>query len=303
MLTGFDMVLEQARSAAVRRPRVVVAGAATASAVSGGFECVRAGLATPVFVEREDRFRTALAQGDWAGLDYELIPCGEGEDPCVRAAALVASGGGECLMKGSVETSEFMKPILDRKNGLRSEGVLSLISLIEMPDYGKLMAHTDSAILPFPTPEQRFMMAKNCVDTLHRLGVPHPNVALLSALEFETKAIPDTLEAAALVRRWEAGELPGCNLAGPISYDLIMSPESAAIKGYECPWCGQFDAIVSPNIVVGNTLTKCLSISSKTPQAGIVAGARVPVVLTSRSMDAGDRMRSMAMALAVAVGP
>lgn len=301
ILKNFDTVFELARSAASKK-HVVVAGAESMNAVGGGFECAKHELATPIFVGQEKRFRQLVEEGSWSGLPYEFVACEEGEDAGEKAVSLVAGGHGDCLMKGSVETADFLRPLVSRKFGLRGDGTLSLVSLAEVPGYDRLLAFSDPAILPFPDMEQRIQMVNNAVSLLHKLGVECPNVALLSALEVVSKAIPDTSESMEMVERWKGGEMPGCNLAGPISYDLMMSKEAAEVKGYDCPWCGEFDAVICPNIVVANVLGKVLSVSAHSRQAGIVAGAKVPAVLTSRSMSADDRLAAMAFALAVSNG-
>ncbi len=302
VLTDYDVIFDMVRGLR-ELPRVVIAGGESDNVISGGFECLEAGLSYPVFVGNQEKIKELIAAGGYDESKCEIIHCLASEDPCVKAAALVAEGYGDCLMKGLVETADFLRPVMSRKYGLRTGKAITHVGFAKLPNYPKLVALSDCAIVPFPDVDAREHMVENMTSVFHALGVETPNIALLSAVEVENPAIPDTRESLELVRRWrEEGRMPGCNLAGPISYDLAVSKRSAQLKGYDCPWCGEFDGMIAPDIVVANVLGKAWQITSETPQGGLVYGAKVPVLVNSRSMEAGDRLRSMAVAMAVAAG-
>lgn len=301
VLTDYDVIFDLVRGLK-ELPRVVIAGAESDNVIAGGFECLRERLSFPVFVGDQDKIKRLIAEGGFEDEPCEIVPCLEGEDPCVKAVELVAEGAGDCLMKGLVETADFLRPIVSRKYGLRTGGAITHVGFAKLPNYPKLVALSDCAIIPFPDVDARQHMVENMTGVFHALGVERPNIGLLSAVEVENPSIPDTSEALELVRRWRGGAMAGCNLAGPISYDLAMSRRSAELKGYDCPWCGDFDGLVASNIVVANVLGKSWQITAETPQGGLVVGAKVPVLVNSRSMEAGDRIRSMAVAMAVAAG-
>ena len=301
-LKNFDTIFEIAKSDREKR-KVVIVGSGSAQAIGGGFECLDEGLAMPVFVGDKDETFKIIKENGWENKQYEIVGCEEGENPCEKAAQIVNDGYGDCMMKGFVETADFLRPIFSKKYNLKTGATVSLVCFAELPDREKIMAASDPAILTFPDTDTRMHMVENMIQLFHALGDDCPSIGLLSALEIESKGIPDTIEDAELVRRWrEEGAMAACNLAGPISYDLMMSKESAAIKGYDCPWCGDFDGVIAPNIVAANILCKTWYVSMKTPQGAVAMGAKVPLIITSRSMPAQERLRGMAMAVAASAG-
>lgn len=282
--------------------KIMIPAAASREVVDGGLECAKAGFGIPVFVGDETLIRNLIEGSQIQDADYEILKAADETEACKKAIEQIRAGNGDCLMKGNMETSDFLRPVLSKEHGLRTDRMLTQIGFAKLPGYHKLIALSDGAILPYPDKEQKWKMIENMAAVFHALGVEKPNIALLSAVEVENPAIPGTKEAAALKERWKNMENPGFSLEGPISYDLALSAESARRKHYDCPWCGDFDGLIAPDIVVANVLGKAWQITSHTPQGGLVYGAKVPILVNSRSMGADDRLRSVAVALAVSMG-
>lgn len=301
ILKNFDTIFEMVRS--YKQPkRMLVVGAESANVLEGAFSSEKEGLALPVFFGHKDKIQQLIEEGGWSEQTYSIVHCEEDKAAAELAAQMVADGEGDCLMKGMIESSDFLRPIVSRKYGLRTGGLVSQVGFAQLPGYNKLIAVSDAAVVPHPDVDKKQHMVENCITAFNALGVETPSIALLSAIEVENPNISDTAESMELMRRWKAGAMASCHLVGPISYDLTVSKESAQIKGYDCPWCGEFDAIVCPNIVVANVLVKCWNVSFGVPEGGVIMGTKVPIILNSRSMPAGDRLRSTAVAMAVANG-
>ncbi len=199
-------------------------------------------------------------------------------------------------MKGKLETGALMKAVVNRETGIRRGGALSIVAMMESPYYHKVFAVTDVGLMTYPTLEQNKAIVENAVRLFRSLGHERPKVAILAAVEKANDKMPDTLDARALKEMNLNGELPDCIVEGPISYDLCMDKESAAIKGYDSPVAGDPDMLVVPDIVAGNILAKCLTCTGGAKTFGTVCGAKVPIVITSRSAPAEDKNRSIILA-------
>jgi len=301
ILRDFEQVFEMVRG--FQQPkRMLVVGAGSKNVLEGAFAGQREGLAVPILIGRRDLILRLVEEGGWEDRPHSILDCEEGKASAELAAGMAAEGEGDCLMKGLIESSDFLRPIVSSKYGLRAGGLVSQVGFAQLPGYGKLVAVSDAAVVPFPDIDKKQHMVENIITAFRALGVERPSIGLLSALEAESPNIPDTSDAVELMRRWREGAMSGCDLVGPISYDLAFSRESADIKGYDCPHCGAFDAIVCPNIVVANVLVKCWNVTFGIPEGGVIMGTKVPIILNSRSMPAGDRLRSTAVAMAVADG-
>ena len=175
-------------------------------------------------------------------------------------------------------------PILAKRNGLlEKDKLLTHITMLNLPDYSRLLAISDVTMLVRPDMKQRKKVIKNMVDTLKALGYDHPNVALLSLIEDPAFHMHNTTEAETIVREHNEKPIADCELVGPIAYDLIVSKEAARLKNYDCALCGEFDGIVVPNLLTGNVLVKALQIHGHASSCGVIAGANIPIVISSRS--------------------
>ena len=210
------------------------------------------------------------------------------------------AGEAETLMKGSLHTDELMAEVVRKDTGLRTERRISHVFIMDVPTYPKPLAVTDAAINIFPDLETKVDIVQNAIDMAHALGRELPKVAILSAVETVTPKIPSTIDAAALCKMAERGQITGALLDGPLAFDNAISKEAAAIKGIRSEVAGDADILVVPDLEAGNMLAKQLSFLANADAAGIVLGARVPIILTSRADTVRARMASCAVAVLLA---
>lgn len=222
-----------------------------------------------------------------------------GAEECAQAAVeLVRAGEAQCLMKGLIETSEIMHVVMKKENDMRTGSLVSALSFLELPFYHKLLAMTDAGICMYPTLEQKKDIVRNAVDALSAMGIDTPKVAALCAIEYVNPKMPETVEAAALKEMNQRGEIPGCIVEGPISYDVAMYARAARQKGFDSPVAGDPDLLLWPNITVGNIASKILDNSAGGKGGGLVVGTRAPVILTSRGDTPEGKYRCIALGAA-----
>jgi phosphotransacetylase len=259
-------------------------------------EAARAGIITPILVGPADKIRETAKQ---LGLDiapYEVVEAPDSHGAAAKAVELVRLGRAELLMKGSLHTDELMAEVVKRETGLRTARRISHVFVMDVPTYHKVFAITDAAVNIFPTLEDKVDIVQNAVDFLVALGRPRPKVAILSAVETINPKIPSTIEAAALCKMAERGQIQGAILDGPLAFDNAISAEAARIKKIDSPVAGDPDVMVVPDLEAGNMLAKNLTFLSRADAAGLVLGARVPIILTSRADSQRTRMASCAAA-------
>ncbi len=203
-------------------------------------------------------------------------------------------------MKGSLHTDELMSAVVPSATGLRTERRISHIFAMDVPTYPRPLFITDAAINIYPTLEDKVDILKNAIQLAHALNIPQPKVAILSAMETVNPKIPGTIEAAALCKMADRGQITGAVIDGPLAFDNAISKEAALIKGIHSPVAGEADILLVPNMEAGNMLAKQLTYLGKADSAGIVLGAKVPIILTSRADSAEARMASCAVAAAFA---
>jgi phosphotransacetylase len=251
------------------------------------------GLVEPVLIGKKTEITELLAHLGQKPGDFEIIGVDEA-DACARTAAQLVRGGSlDCLIKGRIETGTMMKALVNKEYGIRNSETMSHISFFESPYYHKLFASTDGALLTYPTLEQKKGEIENAVKAFHKLGIEQPKVGVLAAVDSVNPKMKESVEAAELKTMWLEGIITGCVVEGPISYDIALSAEAAEIKGFSSPVAGDADILVLPDIMSGNLLLKALSVTGNAKFAGTVIGARVPVVITSRSMPMRDKYLSI----------
>jgi phosphate acetyltransferase len=278
----------------------VVAHPCDESSLAGAVEAAEANLIRPILVGPEARIRAVAEQ---FGLDirpYRLVDAPHSDAAAAKAVELVRAGEAETLMKGSLHTDELMGEVVRKDTGLRTERRISHVFIMDVPTYPKPLAVTDAAINIFPDLETKVDIVQNAIDMAHALGVELPKVAILSAVETVTPKIPSTIDAAALCKMAERGQITGGLLDGPLAFDNAISKEAAAIKGIRSEVAGDADILVVPDLEAGNMLAKQLSFLANADAAGIVLGARVPIILTSRADTVRARMASCAVAVLLA---
>ena len=259
-------------------------------------EAARVGIITPILVGPAEKIRAVAKQ---SGLDiapYEVVDAPHSHASAAKAVELVRLGRAELLMKGSLHTDELMSEVVKRETGLRTARRISHVFLMDVPTYHKVFVVTDAAVNIFPSLEDKVDIVQNAVDFLVALGRQRPKVAILSAVETINPKIPSTIEAAALCKMAERGQIQGAILDGPLAFDNAISAEAARIKKIDSPVAGDPDVLLVPDLEAGNMLAKNLTFLSRADAAGIVLGARVPIILTSRADNQRTRMASCAAA-------
>jgi phosphate acetyltransferase len=261
-------------------------------ALNGAIEAAAEGLIKPTLIGDEEAIR-ALAAKLGANISAYTILHAETEfKAAVLGVDMCRSGNAQAMMKGSLHTDELMKAAMQRDTGLRTSRRISHVFVMDTPAYARTLLITDAAINIKPEFEDKIHIVQNAIDLAHALGIPEPKVALLSAVETVNPKIPSTMEAAALCKMADRGQITGGILDGPLAFDTAVSAKAASIKHLESPVTGQADILVVPDLESGNMLAKQLEYLGGAQLAGIVLGARVPVILTSRADSAETRLTS-----------
>ena len=296
VLNNFDELIEQVKGLdSVRKVAVVCAhDEHTLEAVQ---QAEKDGLVESVLIGDKDQIQVILDKLQFN--KKEAIIHVEGDAACAqRAVALIREGGADFLMKGKIQTADLLSAVVNKEEGLRTGKVMSHVVFNEIPNYHKLLVLTDGGMMMYPDLDKKKEICENAVSTLRTLGYDKPKVAVLAAVEKVNPKMPETVDADALKTMNKSGELADCIVEGPISYDLTMSKESAAIKGFESPVTGDADIVLVPNITVGNVLGKSLIYSAGAKMAGFIVGAKVPIVLTSRGSTSEEKYLSLVLSAA-----
>jgi phosphate acetyltransferase len=265
------------------------------SSLAAALEAAAAQLIQPVLVGPEARIR-ALAVAlhrDLAGL--RIVDTPHSHASADRAVEMVRAGQVDALMKGSLHTDEFLAAVVRNDVGIRTERRISHVFIMDVPTYPKPLFITDAAVNIFPNLEDKVDIVQNAIDLAHALGIERPKVAILSAVETITSKIPSTIDAAALCKMAERGQITGAVLDGPLALDNAINREAAAVKHIDSAVAGDADILIVPDMEAGNLLAKELSFLANADAAGIVLGARVPIILTSRADNLRTRMASCAV--------
>ncbi len=295
MIQSFTAMSEGAR--AKGRQRIVVAAAHDEDVLLAVDEAARQGIAQPILIGSRDR-TTNLADNNGIDLSsYQLIDQPDDDAACRLAVRMIREGDADVIMKGLVGTSVLLKAILNKEMGIRDRTLLSHIGLFFISKLKRSLIITDAAMNIAPDLECKKHLIDNAVEVLHLLGLGLPKVACVCALEQRNQAMPATVEAAELVRLNRQGLIEGCQVGGPLALDNALFVEAAQHKGITDPVAGQPDILLMPNIEAGNILYKSLTFLCESPGAGLVVGAKAPVIVTSRSDDHEAKLNSIVLAL------
>ena len=300
-LTNFDQIVERAKQS-FRKERVVIAGADSENILLGAFEAQDAGFATPILVGEAEKILPMLEKLGLKDKPYRLVATQPGNNVVQAAIDLINDGEGDVLMRGNTQPRDFLMPLLDKKNNLRTEKRLTHIDLVSMPEYHKLIAIGDVTVTIEPTLMQKKEIIQDMTEMLNALGYEKPGIALLSMVEQVSYHMKDTVEAQRLVMEHNNNPIANCELVGPVAYDLILSKEAARLKNYNNPLAGEFDGIVAPSLLAANLIVKCWQMHAHARTCGVVIGAKVPVALTSRSDDKDVAFLSLAFCAALNLG-
>jgi phosphate acetyltransferase len=266
----------------------------------GPIEAARRGLIAPVLVGPEEKIR-AVARAEGVDLGpYRVVAVPHSHAAAAGAVELARAGEVEALMKGSLHTDELLGAVVPSAAGLRTSRRISHVFVMDVPSYPRMLLITDAAVNIYPKLKEKADIVQNAIDLARVLGIEEPKVAILSAVETVTPEIESTLEAAALCKMADRGQITGGVLDGPLAFDNAISREAAATKKIRSPVAGQADILVVPDLEAGNMLAKQLSYLAGAEGAGIVLGARVPIVLTSRADSVRTRLASTAVMVLVA---
>ncbi|WP_432377715.1 phosphate acetyltransferase [Duganella sp. P38] len=294
----YDRLIAAARHAGPAT--VAVAHPCDRSALEGALDAARMGLIKPILVGPVERIRQ---EADAARLDISALPIVDTEHShasAARAVQLVHEGAATALMKGSLHTDELMGAVVATATGLRTSRRLSHCFVMDVPERAEPLIITDAAVNIVPTLADKVDIVQNAIDLAHVLRFNPVKVAILAAVETVSAKMPSTIDAAALCKMADRGQITGALLDGPLAMDNAIDPQAAAIKHLVSPVAGQANVLLAPDLEAGNMLAKSLSFMAGASAAGIVLGARVPVILTSRADTVQARLASCAVAVLVA---
>jgi phosphotransacetylase len=294
----YEQLLERCR--ALAPIATAVAHPCEASSLAGPMEAAAKGLIAPVLVGPAAKIaEIAKAEGIDLG-STPIVDVPHSHAAATKAVELVRKGEAELLMKGSLHTDELLGAVVARDTGLRTGRRLSHVFIMDIPTYHKVLIVTDGAINIAPSLEDKVDIVQNAIDLAVSLGVDRPKVAILGAVETVTSKMPATIDAAALCKMAERGQIRGGVLDGPLAFDNAISREAARVKGITSEVAGDPDILLAPDLEAGNILAKQLTFLANADSAGLVLGARVPIILTSRADSVRSRIASCAVAMLAA---
>ena len=290
----FHALVKRAQSHAPLR--VAVAHPCDQVSLESVVEAAKLKLIQPILVGPEERIRKVAAEHRLDISDFEIVDAEYSVQSAEKAVALVREGKAEALMKGSLHTDELMGAVVKRDTGLRTARRISHCFVMDVPSHDQPLVITDAAVNIAPDLKGKVDITQNAIDLAHALGAKEVRVAILSAMESVNPDVPSTLEAAALCKMADRGQITGAVLDGPLALDNAISPEAAKIKRISSPVAGRANVLVVPDLEAGNMLAKSLSFLADADAAGIVLGAKVPIILTSRADEEMARLASCAVA-------
>jgi phosphate acetyltransferase len=291
----YDRLIARARQ--LSPPATVVVHPCDESSLRGAVEAAELGMITPILVGPAEKIAAVAAAHQLDIRRFQIVDAAHSDEAAAKGVALVREGRGELLMKGSLHTDELMRAVTASATGLRTARRISHVFVMDVPTYAETLFITDAAINIFPDLDAKRDIIQNAIDLWTQVGLGTPRVAILSAVETVTAKIPSTIEAAALCKMADRGQITGGVLDGPLAFDNAVDPEAAKIKGIKSEVAGRAQILVVPDLEAGNMLAKNLTFLAKADAAGIVLGARVPVILTSRADSVRARMASCAVAV------
>ena len=290
----FESLIQRAKDRK-QRLRVAVAGGDCENIMKGLFDAERDGFVKPLLIGNAEKIKAMVEELGYLDCDYEIIAVDDDTNVVQYAIEMVNAKQADVLMRGNTQTRDFLMPILNKSNHLLKEDhLLTHVTVLQIPGMDHIMAISDVTIMVEPSVEQRKQIIKNIVRVLECIGIENPNVALLALVEKPSFHMRDTVEASTIVLEHEEEPIAHCNLVGPISYDLIISEEAARLKGYDCPYCGKFDGVVAPNLMSANLIVKILECNAGALGCGVIAGAKIPIAITSRSDSSTQSYLSLA---------
>lgn len=281
--------------------KIAVAVAEDEHVLDAIVEANRRGIAEAVLVGSKPKIEAVAAKMQVDLTPFEIVDEPDARLAALKAVQLVSSGKAQAVMKGLVATADMLRAVLDKEVGLRAgKNILSHVAIAEVPGFDRLMLITDAAMNVTPDLPQKVQIIQNAVKVAHAIGIECPKAACLAAVEVVNSDMPACLDAAALAKMAERGQIKGCLIDGPLALDNAVCLEAASHKGIKSPVAGQADILVVPELVSGNVLYKSITYFARGSIAGIIVGAKAPIILTSRADSAEAKLHSIALAVMVA---
>lgn len=298
---NFEEIAQAVRTGGGGRT-IAVAGAADAAVIKSVRHARAEGLVEAILIGDRQSILGVLRSLDENVTDWAILPAEAGKE-AEAAVGLIRDGGANVLMKGTPDTRDLLRPLVSRENNLRLGKTMSHVVFFDrVPGTSKLLVVTDGGMVLYPTLEEKKEIIQNAVWALRAIGYDCPKVAALSAIEKVNPRMIESVEAGLLREMNLNQEITNCVVEGPLSYDVAMSAEIAEHKGYFSENCGKFDVLIAPNMNCGNILGKCLTVTCGARMGGVIVGAKVPVVLTSRGSSAEEKFYSIALASLISSG-
>ncbi|WP_270301048.1 bifunctional enoyl-CoA hydratase/phosphate acetyltransferase [Terrisporobacter petrolearius] len=296
-IKNFQEIIDKVKMSPTKK-RMVIAAAGEEHTLQAALHARKEGIVTPVLVGDKLEINRILNDLNEIVSDEDIYDVSDVKEAADKAVELVGEGKGDFLMKGFLDTSVILKAVVNKEKGLGKGGVMSHFTMFQVPNYHKILVAVDGGMVTYPTLEQKKCIIENTVGVLKSYGYENPKVAVLSCVEKVNPKMPETVEADALAKMNEKGEITGCVVAGPISYDCAMSNDVAKLKKFYSPVAGDADILVAPNIHAGNIMGKMLTITCGAKMAGFIVGAKCPIVLTSRGSSTEEKYLSIVMSAA-----
>jgi phosphate butyryltransferase len=284
----------------ISKKRVAIAAAQDEHTLEAVFRAVKDELVEPILIGDKAAIQKVLANLNISLDESAIIPTESDAESAEKAVELIREKKADFIMKGKLQTADLLKAVVNKEKGLRTGKIMSAVAIMELPSYHKMLCITDGGMVLYPTLEEKKQLLENAVEVLQSFGYEKPKAAVIAAVETVNPKMPETVDADALKKMYLNGEIKDCIVEGPISYDLIMSRESAEIKGYHSPVTADADILLVPNITVGNILSKALIESAGAKSAGMIVGAKVPIVVTSRSTTSEEKYLSLVVSAGAA---
>jgi len=259
----------------------------------------RRGVALPTLIGDHNKMIELLRHFNEEEAGYNLVQADDPVAAAQTAVDLVKKGEADCILKGAVQTGDLMRAVLSGKTGIRNQQVASHVCLLDLPDYHKILVTTDGAMNLSPNMEERIQILNNSLFVLKKLGYTNPKVGVLEANELVNNKVPTSQEAEMMKEMNRRGEIMGCIIEGPISFDLAVDRKACEAKGYKSEVGGDVDILLCPYFTVANAMTKALQTFGKARTSGVVIGAKVPIVLVSRASEAEEKYDSIVLAMLV----
>lgn len=282
-----------------QKKRVVVVAAHEEHTLEGVNRAYVNGIVIPILIGNKAKIESIIKQEGFSFFGEEIIDINDEKKAARMAVEMIREKKADFIMKGKIQTADLLKQVVNKEYGIRASEVMSHVGVFEIPSYHKLVVITDAGMLPNPNIKQKVLIIENAVKVLNRLGYDRPKVAALAAAELVNPKIKESVDAAVLKKMNQEGTLNGCIVEGPISYDLAINKKAGEVKEYESDVTGDADIILSPDMTSGNILVKSLMYNAGGRMAGIIVGAKVPIILVSRGATSEEKYFSIVLAAAV----